>query len=141
MEGIQLDDISIVLGRVLAVVPLYRLLVCWMFPRGYRKSSVGLPIIQNFGVNARSRTSTPAVHTGEWESGGGWEGRDMVDLEGADKALARMLLGIRRVSGTEALTTTKSTDRDAEFLNSGQYDFFRRPARRRQRCDDEKMMV
>lgn len=49
---------SISLTRVLAGIPLGR-----MFPRRNGESRVGLPVFEDLGVDARSRTGTPAVHT------------------------------------------------------------------------------
>ena len=69
VEAIQIHDIRIALARVRAGIPLQRLVVArMMFPRREREW-IRLPIIENFGVNARSRSSTPAVHTGGRERG------------------------------------------------------------------------
>lgn len=63
MEGAQVRDIG-TLARFLAGVPLGRLLVSEMFPRRDGEGAVGLPIIQNFGVDTRSGSRASTVHTG-----------------------------------------------------------------------------
>jgi hypothetical protein len=70
LRGIQVHEFTIRLTRILTRVPLQRLFVDGVLPRrGERKGGIGLPIIENFGVNARSGTSSPAVHTGGLKGG------------------------------------------------------------------------
>jgi hypothetical protein len=92
-----------------------------MFPRRYRKSSVRLPIIQDFGVNARSRTSTPAVHTG-----GSREGKDWVaDLEKLTRPWRVTCWGgVASMFQDGDSRTTKSTDSDAVLNSIGEMDLF-----------------
>jgi len=49
---------SISLTRVLAGIPLGR-----VFPRRNGESRIGLPVFEDLGVDARSRTGSPGVHT------------------------------------------------------------------------------
>lgn len=70
LERPQVYQVSCIsLTRFLAGIPLGRVFVCGVVvvvvvvPGRNGERRVGLPIFQDFGVDARSRTSTSAVHT------------------------------------------------------------------------------
>ena len=71
MKAAKVRNIS-TLARFLAGVPLRRLVVSQMLPRCDGKSAIGLPVVENFGVDPRSRSSASTVHTGYagWKMGG-----------------------------------------------------------------------
>lgn len=73
MKGTQVRNIS-TLTRVLAGIPLGRLLVSDMIPRGDGEGAVRLPIIQDFGVDTRSCSHASTVHTGKVCRNGSWRG-------------------------------------------------------------------
>lgn len=64
LERAQVYEVrGITLARTLAGIPLGRLVVGRLVPGSDRKGRVGLPILEDLGVDARSSASSPAVHT------------------------------------------------------------------------------